>query len=174
MIDQAWKRIAGIHVENEGEIGAVWIAHDTIADVTHLYDAAIFKREVIAVIGEGIAARGRWIPLAWHKDGEEFADKLKERGINVLHEPSADKQSVAEVLSREIWQRMRTGRFRVERSVAEWLEQYKAFYRAETKIPLEGYPLMSATRHAIEMLGYARPERMPGSQRLNYPKIKVV
>jgi hypothetical protein len=174
MIDPAWRRIAGIHAMNDGEIGAVWLAHDTIADVTHLYDAALFKREVLAVVGEGISARGRWIPLAWHKDAKEFADKLLERGINVLPEPCSGNQSMAEVISREIWQRMRTSRFRVAAGVAEWLEEFRTFYRDGAKVPLDSHPLMAATRHAIEMLAYARPEQMPGSKRPNHPKIRVI
>lgn len=174
MVEPTWRRIAGIHVQEDGDIGVVWLALDPLADVTHLYDAALFKREVLAVIGEGISARGRWIPLAWHKDANEFADKLLDRGINCLPEPCADNQSVAEVISREIWQRMRTSRFRVDQRVGEWLDEFRTFYRDGSKIPTDSHPLMAATRHAIEMLQYAKPQSSPGSNRPNAPKLAIV
>src|SRR5688572_26413611 len=144
-----------------------------MADVTHLYDAALFKREPLQVIGESISARGRWIPLAWHVKSKEFAKKLlDERGINMLSEPSSDEQAVAEVISRGIHDRWHTSRFRVDVRVREWLDERKTFFRDQMQTPLEGFPLMAATRHALEQLPYARAERMPGSKRVHYPKIK--
>src|SRR3990167_5649122 len=70
LVQADWRRIAGLHVQDDGVIGVVWLARDLVADVTHLYDCALFRREVDAVIGEGISARGKWIPVAWHKDAE--------------------------------------------------------------------------------------------------------
>lgn len=174
MLEPGWRRIAGIHAQDDGTIGAVWIAHDTTSDTTHLYDAAIFRREVLAVIAEGLTARGRWIPVAWQKDATEFADKLLDRGVNMLPEYCGDSQGTAEVISREVWQRMRTSRFRVERRVGEWLDEYKTFYRDEAKVPLEGFPLMSATRHALEMLAYAMPQQRSGPSGPRYPDVKVI
>jgi len=174
MIDSTWKRIAGVHTEEDGTVGVVWLAHDTMSSVVHCYDAALFKREVFAVIAEGIGARGRHYPLAWRKKDEAFCKKLQDAGINVLPEPCSDAQSVAEVISREIWQKLRTSQFRVERRVGEWLAEYRKFYRDGEAVPKEGFPLMAATRHAIEMLPYAKPERMPGSNRPNAPKLAIV
>lgn len=58
MIDPSWRRIAGFHAQDDGHIGVVWLAIDLYSDVAHLYDAAVFKREVMAVVAEGISARG--------------------------------------------------------------------------------------------------------------------
>jgi len=33
MIEPSWGRIAGMHVQDDGEIAAVWIAHDTETDI---------------------------------------------------------------------------------------------------------------------------------------------
>ena len=174
MIDPTWRRIAGLHVQNNGEIGVVWLALDTVADVVHLYDCAIFRVEVMAVIKEGIAARGRWIRIAWHKEAKEFADDLRSSGFKMLIDPCADSQSAAEVMSREIWQRMRSSRFRVDQRVGEWLAESRSFYRDKTKIPLDGHPLMSATRHAIEMMRFAKSQSLRGASRKNYPNLQVV
>lgn len=173
LIPEHWRRICGVHLEPDGIAGCVWLAHDTVTSVVHCFDACKFDREVMAVIAQGISARGRQYPVAWRKQDEDFAKKLQEAGINVLPEPVTDSQAVAEVMSRDVWQRIRTGQFRVDSRVAEWMTEYRNFYRDESKIPLEGHPLMSATRHAIEMLPYARPEKMPGSKRPNYPTLAI-
>ena len=170
MLEAWWKRIGGIHVEDDGTIGVVWVAHDQDAGVVHLYDAAIFRTEVKAVIAEGIAARGRHYPIAWRKKDQAFADDLMEDGINIIPEACADNQAMAEVMSREIWQKLRTGQFRVERRVGDWLKEYRRFDRSESKVPTAGFPLMAATRHAIEMLPYARAEQALKSSQPNYPK----
>lgn len=173
MLDPTWRRVSGFHLEETGELGVVWLAHDTVTSIVHCYDAAIFRREVPVVIGEGIAGRGRWIPMAWRKQDQEFADKLLDAGINILPDPCADNQAMAEVLSREVWQRLRSSQFRVDSRVAEWKAEFQNFYRDKSNVPISGFPLMAATRHAVEMLAYARAERMPGSKKPNYPRVPI-
>lgn len=174
MIEPTWKRISGFHLEEDGTLGAVWIAHDDVASVVHLYDAALFTREVPAVICEGIAARGRHFPMAWRKKDAAMAEKLEEAGVYTLADPCTDDVAMAEVISRDIWQRLRTGQFRVERRVGEWLEEYRKFYREGQAIPKAGFPLMAATRHAIEMLPYAQAEFGATKHSNNYPEVNVV
>lgn len=91
MIQSDWKRISGIHIEDDGLLGAVWIAHDRLADCVHLYDACLFRREVLAVIAEGLNARGRWLPVAWEKSDKAMSEKLLERGCNMVYEPHEDR-----------------------------------------------------------------------------------
>lgn len=174
MIDPLWKRIAGMHVDDDGTVGVVWLAHDQDSNTVHVYDAAVFRVEVRAVIAEGIGARGRHYPLAYRQKDQAFADDLLDAGINVIPEACADNQAMAEVLSREIWQKLRTGQFRVERRVGDWLKEYQRYDRDESQVPTKGFPLMSATRHAIEMLPYAKPEKAPGSNKRNYPKLALI
>ena len=174
MIDPLWRRMAGLHVDEDGTVGVVWLAHDRDADTVHVYDAAVFNLEVRAVIAEGIGARGRHYPLAWRKKDRAFADDLLDAGINVIPEPCEDSPAMAEVVSREIWQKLRTGQFRVERRVGDWLKEYQRYDRNESHVPTAGFPLMSATRHAIEMLPYAKAELIPGSKKPNYPKLALV
>lgn len=176
MLDPTWRRIAGVHVEEDGTVGCVWLAHDTLRSVVWCYDSAKFEREVLAVIGQSISNRGRWIPLAWRKDDKPFADKLLyEAGVSgVLPEPAEDSQAMAEALSREVWQRMRASQFVVDEPIKNWLEEAGTFYHEDSKVPREGFPLMSATRHAIQSLAFARPEHMSGSKRPNHPQIRVI
>lgn len=174
MIDPRWRRIAGLHVQDEGTLAAVWIARDHETDTLHLYDCARFSREVLAVIGEGLNARGRWIPIAWEKSAEEMSKKLLDRGCNMLPDPIKETDAVAEVVSRDIWERMRTGRFKVDRRLAEWLDEYRNFYREDSQVPRTSHPLMSATRHAVSQLDYARRQAQRGEKQTNFPNVTIV
>jgi hypothetical protein len=174
MIEAGWRRIAGIHCQNEGDIAAVWMAHDRDADVLHLYDCAVFRREVLAVIAEGLNARGRWVPIAWESGAKEIVDKLLDRGCNTLPEPSKENPVLADVISRDVKERMLTGRFKVDRRLAEWLDEYKSFTRQDGQVPLKSHPLMSATRHAVADLDYARRQERKGRPNPNYPRISMI
>lgn len=156
MIESFWPKVAGIHVLDTGAISCVWLAHDKDADCLHLYDAHTFEREVLAVIADGIKARGKWIPIAWEKEAKEIADKLLDRGCNMIPEEMKNTDPIAEVVSREIEERMRSGRFKVRDNLASWLDEFRTFYRQESKVPTDTHPLMAATRYAVAMLSYAR------------------
>ena len=117
MIDPTWKRICGIQCQDEGTIGAVWMAHEKPRDLIHVYDACIFRNEVWAVIAEGLNCRGRNIPIAWNKKQKDIADKLLERGCNMLYDPLEESAATTEVWSREILERMKTGRFKVDKRI---------------------------------------------------------
>lgn len=174
MVDNASRRIAGIHAQEDGLIGAVWLAHDKDADVVEIYDACLFQREVLAVIAEGMVARGRWIPIAWHRDAKEFADKLLDRGCNMLSEPSIETEVMAEVASRDILERMETGRFLVVSRLKNWIDEAR-FSRSDGKVPRSSHPLMAATRHAYGQLEYAKRQAKRGQQQAtNFPEVSMI
>lgn len=174
MIDASWKRIGGFHVEDDGTIGAVWMAADPMSAVVHIYDAALFRHEVPVVIADGIAARGRHFPVAWAKKDKGFADTLLEVGINILHDPCTDDPGMIEVNSRVIEQMLRGSRLRVDKRVSEWLREYNDFFRSGSNVPAKGFPLMAATRHAIEMIDYARAESHGYARSENAPRLAIV
>jgi len=56
-----------------------------------------------------------------------------------------------------------------------WLEELENFTRKENKVPLQGFPLMSATRYAVGMFDeWARPERMVDFGSNAYPEVVTV
>ena len=174
MIEPHWKRICGIHTQEDGSTGAVWLAYDKTGDFIQVYDSCVFKLEVLAVIAEGLNARGRWIPVAWRSADKDMADSLLERGCRMLHDPSADTDTEAEMLSRDIWGRMRTGRLKVDSRLGDWKAEFEAFDREQNKIPRKKYPLMSATRHAIDSLKYAKRLQSQRRQQTNHPRLAIV
>jgi hypothetical protein len=170
MLEPEWKRLGGLFLQEQGQLGAVWIAHDTETDCVHLYDACVFANEVLAVISEGLNARGKF-PLAWCKKDKEFVDKLKERGCRTSYEPVID---MVEVTSRDIQERMRTGRFKVDARLAEWKEEFRTYYKSDAEIPTSGYPLMTATRIAMSDLKKARRVSPKKKRKETYPKVAMI
>ena len=154
MIDPSLKRIAGMHVCEDGSIAIVWLAHDSIVDEITLYDSCVFKREIPLVIAEGINARGRMIPIAWtHK---QMADDLLNRGCKMLPDPAEDSDAMSEITWRDIWERMRTKRFKVVRRLKDWEDEARTFNREKNKIPKDSHPLMAATRIAVSQIKMAK------------------
>lgn len=175
MIGEDWPRVAAISVEDNGDIAAVWLAFERATDTVHLYDACRMNHEALAIIAEALNARGRFIPVAWTSSSAAIAKDLLDRGVNTMHDQADEGEAITEVVSRTIWERMRTGRFRVERRLTEWLDEMKRCqFDVTGKIPRKGFPLMAATRHALQMLDRGRKTPGSVSRRQLYPNIAVV
>lgn len=172
MIKPTWKRIAGAHFHDGADVTIAWMAWDTNADAIHVYDCHTFRKEVPAVIMEGINARGRWIPIAW--TDKDFAASFLQRGANMNHEPAEDTEGLAELLIRDMWERMRTGRFFVERRLGKLGEEIKTMRREKGKIPKDSHPGLTAIRHALAQLDYARAQESMGGNKIKYPKAAIV
>lgn len=168
------KRIAALHVEDDGRIAAVWMGHDKLSDVVTLYDCCLFSAEVLPVIAEGMNARGRWIPIAWSDKAKSLGDELLNRGCSMLYDPVKETPELAELLTREILARMKTGRFKVERRLGEWLKEYEIFTKHEGKVPVAAYPLMAATRYAIASLKEAKKLKSAATPKNLYPKVAIL
>jgi hypothetical protein len=85
-----------------------------------------------------------------------------------------DSEAIAEVHTREILTRRDTGRFFVVNSLKSWLDEAN-FLRTEGKVPIDGYPLMSATRHAYAQLEYAqRQVKRRTNESLDHFKIAMI
>jgi hypothetical protein len=174
VIAPEWKRLCGIHVTEDGLLAAVWVAHDTQADVIHLYDCCVFRREVMAVIAEGMAARGRWIPIAWDSSAKDMTDKLLERGLSPLPDGYKYTDASAEMTARDVWERLRSGRLKVEKRLGEWQEEAKSYTRSDSKVPRGSHPLMAATHHAIARLDWAKRQAPKRGKNINFPKVPIL
>ncbi len=174
MIPDTWQRIAGIHQMENGEIAAVWIARDPETDTVRVYDTCTFRGEDRnpIIVAEGINARGRWIPIA--HDSKALADELLDRGCNMEPEPCKDTPADVEVISGEINARMRTGRFKVDKRLADWIDERKTYFREDARVPTNAYPLMTATRHAMSQLEYAVAQTKRFGSKPVYQKVAMV
>lgn len=175
MLKQDWPRVAAIAPDGDGVIGAVWLAYERDTDTVHCYDACLFDRLHLAVSAEGLNARGRFLPVAWPAKQALFKDEFLNRGVNMMHDAADDSDAMAEIISRTMLERMQTGRWRVERRLTEWLDQFAKAQRIEGPVAkATGIPLMAASRYALQMLDRGRaPEKTFGRTNL-YPNKKVV
>lgn len=173
MIEDWWKRIAGLHVTEAGDVAVVWMALDKDADTIHLYDCALFRGQPPAIITEGIGARGRTIPIAWEQKAKPTRDMLFDRGMNMI-DPLKEDDALAEITSKEIKGRMLSRRFKVSKSASDWADEYKTFYKTEVSVPRDSHPLMAATRYAVAQIKWARPARAKGKKLTNHPRIAMI
>lgn len=160
-----WRHIVGVHVENHNDFAAVWLGVDMPHKGTEkitVYDSIIYPRGThFAVIADDLKRRGGWKPIAWRIDDEEYIDALHERGCSTLSfskKESAYEETPAICAANalKIDERLATGGFMVWETNAVWLREYESFGPKDGLIPQEGFPLMSATRHAFHYLKRAR------------------
>ncbi len=168
MIAANWQRVAGVQVHQKGEVYAVWLARDPDTDVVHCYDACKFtgaESSLMPVIVEGLAARGRRIPIAW--TNKAFAERLLESGCNTLPDPTDTSEDMIEVLTNELRTRMVSGRLRFSVRLIEVREHLEGQRRKGAKIPKDQRPYNDALRTAIAQLRWARAEQQyrPKSKR---------
>ena len=68
---------------------------------------------------------------------------------------------------------MRTGRFKVDKRMASWLDEFKTFGKDKGVLQVDSFPLMAATRYAIANLTYARQIKQ-ASQKFQQPKVAMI
>jgi hypothetical protein len=162
--EPTWRHIVGVHVEKHAEFAAVWMGHELAkgTDLVTVYDSRLYPRGThFAVIADDLKRRGAWKPIAWHADDEEYIEALRERGCTVLTFYGKEKvydetPAVCAANALQIDERLTSGTFVVWDTNTQWLREYESFGQKDGQIPQEGYPLMSATRHAFHYLKRAR------------------
>lgn len=145
-----------------------------MADTIHLYDTAVFRREVPVVIAEGINARARWIPVAWPPEAEELAKGLEERGCRMQPEACTNTQQAIEWQSIDIEERMRSQRWKVDRRLGDWLEEFRTFTREDGKVPMGTHPLMAASRYLLTDIKDARRQIGHRKGGALHPRVAII
>src|SRR5258708_915770 len=123
---------------------------------------------------QSIRQRAAWVPVSWPHDGLErdkgSGEPLKNiylgHGVAMLPEHATygdDRGNAVEPGIEEMLERMRTGRFKVFRHLAEWFEEFRSYHREDGKVVKLRDDLMAATRYALMMkrygLSYAEANR---------------
>jgi hypothetical protein len=178
------RSIFGFHAENHGESFAIVRLDVEGKNALRITVADSFLRTQREASFNDLAAelkrynapgasRLNSIPIAWEQSAEPFASRLLDLDCAMLREELAylETPEVARRITMEIEERMREDeKFVVLASNSAWLEEHKRFgLDNDGQIPLTGFPLMSATRHAFSQLDRAR---VPGekSAPIVYPK----
>src|SRR6185436_5255552 len=93
--------------------------------------------------------------------GIALANQYKEQGLQLTHEHAQfeDGSVSVEAGLMLMLYRMKSGRLKVFRHLADWWEEFRLYHRRDGKVVKEGDDLMAATRYALMMLRYARTEK---------------
>jgi phage terminase large subunit-like protein len=163
-IPASWVRIAGLDFGWEHPTAAAWLAWDRDADVLYVYDAYRQKQQSVVIHGAAIKAKGSW-PVSWPHDGlqhdkgsgEQLAEQYRAQGVNMLPERATfeDGTNGVEAGIAEMLSRMQTGRLKVFRHLADWLDEFRTYHRKDGLIVKEADDLMAATRYAVMMKRHA-------------------
>lgn len=169
-IPKNWKQIIGMDFGWDHPTAAVRLVWDEENDVIHV-TSAYKQREAIPLIhAAAIKPWGEGIPVAWPHDaiqhdkrGDQYYAIYRDHGLAMLseHAQFPDKRgNSVEAGIAEILERMQTGRWKVDRTLSLWWEEFRMYHRVKkddgtSEIHKINDDLMSATRYAYMMLRYA-------------------
>lgn len=164
-----WKQIIGIDFGWDHPTAAVGIAYDEAADCIHLHKCYRQTEAIPLIHAEAIKPWGKWIPVAWPHDGLqhdkgsgiELRHQYANHGLNMLSEKAEfgdDRGNGVEAGLMEMLERMQTGRWKVDKNLSEWWEEFRMYHRKDGKVIKEREDLMSASRYGLMMLRYALPQ----------------
>jgi phage terminase large subunit-like protein len=163
-----WKQINGVDFGWDHPTAAVKLAYDETNDVIHVVSAYRQAQAIPLIHAAAIKPWGEWVPVAWPHDalqhdkrGDQFKKTYEDLGLSMIseHAQFADKRgNSVEAGLMEILQRMQTGRWKVDRTLSAWWEEFRMYHRKDGHIVKERDDLLDATRYAYMMLRYAMAE----------------
>jgi phage terminase large subunit-like protein len=180
-----WAQIGGLDFGWDHPTAAVKLAWDRDADV--VYVAASYRvSEATPLIHAGaLKPWGTSLPWAWPHDGlahdrtsgEQLAEVYRKHGLKLLPDKAEfeDGTSGVEAGLLVMLERMQTGRLKVFRHLADWLEEFRLYHREDGKVLKLRDDLMSATRYALMCLRFAKPIGGGSfTRKIEYPASGVV
>lgn len=165
-----WKQIIGMDFGWDHPTAAVRIAYDENADCIHVINAYRQSEASPIIHAAAIKVWGADVPVAWPHDamqhdkrGDQFYALYRDQGLSMLseHAQFPDKRgNSVEAGLMDMLNRMQTGRFKVDRTLDKWWEEFRMYHRKKkqdgtSEIHKEKEDLMCATRYACMMLRFA-------------------
>lgn len=168
-----WYRLWGIDFGIFHPFAAVLIGWDKDADCIYVVKCLRMKDKLPIDHAAAMLPYGKEIPVAWPQDGaqrKEFEGQListaeiyRRHGLKMQHEHARfpDGSNSTEAGITEMQERIRSGRFKVFRSCAEWFGEYRGYHRDEHGVLVKlRDDLMSATRVAVMARRGARRDEL--------------
>ncbi len=168
-----WPRIVGLDFGWDHPAAATWLAWDRDTDTVYVYDTFRVRETSVAMQAPLLAARGKWIPVAWPHDGlqhdkgsgDQLAGQYRTMGVNMLrdratHAPVEGQKegeggNGVEAGVSDMLDRMMTGRWKVFTTCVDWLEEWRMYHRKAGIIVKLQDDLISASRYGNMMLRFA-------------------
>lgn len=170
-IPRHYARIGGLDFGWDHPTAAAKLAHDRDTDCVYLCAAYRVKEQTPLIHAAALKPWGEKMPWAWPQDayqrdkraGGTLRDDYIKHGLNMLPEHATFDSDDARSNSVEagimvMLERMMTGRFKVFRTLGDWLSEFRRYHRKDGLIVKEFDDLLDATRYAIMMLRFAEPD----------------
>lgn len=164
-----WRLINGLDFGWDHPQAAAQIAYDADSDIVHLVRGTKIRQAIPLEMGVIVRKWGEDVPTAWPHDGYQhdkgsgkaLAGQYKDAGLAMLgeHATHAEGGNGVEAAVTEMLERMRTGRFKVDRTIIEFFEEFRLYHRKDGKIVKLHDDLISAARYAMMMLRFAKSSK---------------
>ena len=184
-IPEHWWRINGVDFGINHPAAGAFCAVDRDSDTFYVYDCYKAANETPIYHAAAMKKHGDWIPTAWPHDGlqrdkgsgEVLKDLYRQHQLYMLPEPAKYKDergNSVEPALYEMYEYMRTGRFKVFKNLGAWMEEKRRYHRAEDgKLVKTNDDIISATRYAFVVRGRAR-QKPTGVVRNTGPKASII
>lgn len=183
-IPNHWRRINGIDFGIDHPGTCAYCAYDADADTFYVYDCYKKTGETAVYHAAAIKKHGNWIPVAWPHDGfirdkgnaTPIKNQFKGHGVKMLSDHALHNQKHG--MSREaglveMYEYMRSGRFKVFSTCREWFEEKRMYHRKDAKVVDKFDDIMSGTRYAFVARRFAQNSR-PVISRRKRPRKPVI
>lgn len=165
-IPDSWKQIIGLDFGWDHPTAASRLAYDPENDVVHVVSAYRQSKQTPVVHASAIKKWGDWIPVAWPKDGLQtdkgsglqLARIYKDEGLRMLGDYAQfpDKRGIGlEAGLIEMEQRMMTQRWKVDRNLRDWCDEYQMYHRVDGMVQPIRDDLLCSSRYGSMMLRFA-------------------
>jgi len=163
-----YRRINGLDFGIDHPAAGAFCALDPEGDGTfYVYDCYKAPGETPVYHAQAMLKHPKWIPNAWPHDGmirdkgsgKALKDQYRNQGLFMLKEHAHypdERGNHTEPGTIEIYEWMRTGRFKVFKTLGQWFEEKHLYHRKDGLIVKLHDDLMSATRMAFISRRYAR------------------
>lgn len=173
-IPKHWSLIWGMDFGVDHPFAAVLHAWDRDSDTVYVIHGVRLRGATPLQHADAmkrVLGCGDKVPVAWPHDvaqRREFEGALvplariyKKYGLNMGHSHAAfeDGTNSTEVGILHMRERMKTGRFKVFRTMSDWFGEYRNYHRVDGVIKKDQDDLLSASRMAIMALRFAKPVR---------------
>jgi phage terminase large subunit-like protein len=165
-----WSLINGIDFGIDHPGAGVFCAWDKDSDTFYVYDCYKQRDETPIYHAAAMKKHGDWVPNAWPHDGNQrkqglnadsnikLKDMFRQNGLYMLREHAHyndERGNSREASLIEMYEYMRTGRFKVFSTLTPWFEEKRMYHRRDGNVVAVHDDIMSATRYAFMMRRYA-------------------
>lgn len=167
-VPKFFRQISGIDFGIDHPFGLVDLAYDADQDIVYVTNAQRVTGETPIYHCGMVPNNRRWVPVAYPHDGdttekgdgEQLIKKYRQHGLNALpftarYDNKKGGTQPVEPIVDDMWERMKTSRFKVFSNQHLWLEEKRMYHRKDGKIQPVKDDLIAATRYALMMLRFA-------------------